>query len=295
MSYRKLAAVVFVLALFGAVVAQADTALRPYILGSNAEGSLADKVTATKTALKENGFSIVGQYAPFAGVKVLAITNTELKNTAAKTAFGGYGAVIRVGLTESAGKVQVAYNNPKYLTNVYRLSGNLSGTAGKLAIALGNEKEFGSEKGLTAEKLRKYKYMPMMPKFDDQDLLAEHGSYDDAVAAVKAGLTAGNGGTAKVYEVEIPGKDETLFGVAVKAGKGADKTVMGNCDKGELKHSAHLPYELLVSGNKVYALKGKFRIAQSFPDLTMGTFMKISSAPDAIKTALEKAAGPGTK
>ena len=33
-------------------------------------------------------------------------------------------------------------------------------------------------------------------------------------------------------------------------------------------------------------LHGKFRIAQSFPDLTMGTFMKISGAPDGIEKVL---------
>jgi len=53
-----------------------------------------------------------------------------------------------------------------------------------------------------------------------------------------------------------------------------------------------LPYELLVSGPDVIALRGRFRIAQSFPDLTMGTFMKIRSAPGAIKSTLTQVAQP---
>ena len=105
------------------------------------------------------------------------------------------------------------------------------------------------------------------------------------------GLAAGAGATAKVYRIDVPGKEETLFGVVIDAGDGADKTILEICDTGELKHTAYLPYEILVSGNTVYALNGKFRIALSFPDLTMGTFTKILSAPGAIAESLKAAAG----
>jgi hypothetical protein len=90
-------------------------------------------------------------------------------------------------------------------------------------------------------------------------------------------------------ELYITGKEETVFGVAITDGEGADKTVMSSIDNGELRHGAHLPYEILVSGNKAYMLHGKFRIAQSFPDLSMGSFMGISAAPDAIEMTLKEA------
>jgi large conductance mechanosensitive channel len=48
----------------------------------------------------------------------------------------------------------------------------------------------------------------------------------------------------------------------------------------------HQPYAVLVSGGRVKMLHGRFRIAQSFPDLTMGTFMKISGAPGGIAKVL---------
>jgi hypothetical protein len=104
-------------------------------------------------------------------------------------------------------------------------------------------------------------------------------------------LAAGTAGASKVYRIDIPGKEETLFGVAISTGDGADKSVMASTDTGDLKHTAHLPYELLVTGNQVIALAGKFRIAVSFPDLGMGTFMKISSAPGAIRDVLGAVAG----
>lgn len=62
----------------------------------------------------------------------------------------------------------------------------------------------------------------------------------------------------------------------------------------ELKSTPHLPYEMLVADNKVYALYARFRIAINFPDLSMmgdNSFMRIKPAPEAIRKALLKTAG----
>jgi hypothetical protein len=41
-------------------------------------------------------------------------------------------------------------------------------------------------------------------------------------------------------------------------------------------------------GNEVHMLHGRYRIALSFPDLTMGTFGKIMSTPGNIEELLEQ-------
>ena len=123
-------------------------------------------------------------------------------------------------------------------------------------------------------------------------------SVDEAVKAVEAGLAAGKAGVTKVYRVDVAGKSEALFGVAMK-GEGDNKTMddrhlMSEIDFKDLKSTAHLPYDILVSGNKVYALYARFRIAISFPDLSMmgaNSFMNIMSAPEAIRKALTLTAG----
>jgi len=104
-------------------------------------------------------------------------------------------------------------------------------------------------------------------------------------------LAARKGGCSKVYRVDLPDKKETVFGIAITEGEGADKTIMPIIDISEPKHTAHLPYEMVVSNGKAYMPHGKFRIALDFPDLTMGTFMKISGAPSAIEEKLKLAAG----
>ena len=85
----------------------------------------------------------------------------------------------------------------------------------------------------------------------------------------------------------------TVFGVALNHADGADKSITKQIDNKGHSHSAHFPYEILVSGDEVLALNGKFRIAINWPSLSMmgqGSFMSISGAPDNIKEALEAVA-----
>ncbi len=266
----------------------AETRLQPFVLASRGQGTVEKVLVEVKEKLSGAGLVIVGAYQPYEGAQVVVVTTEESRRTAGQSEFGGYGAAQRVSLTQVGEEVQTVYTNPAYMASVYRMDGDLAEIAGKLKAALGSEEYFGSKKGLTAKKLRKYHYMAMMPYFDDHDRLASFPSHGEAVLAVEKGLEK-SPGVSTVYRIDIPGKDEVLFGVAIGSGKGADETVMGVTDTGTLRHTAHLPYEVLVSGGDVFALHGKFRIALSFPDLGMVTFMKISGAPGGIKKALKGA------
>jgi hypothetical protein len=127
-----------------------------------------------------------------------------------------------------------------------------------------------------------------MPYFDDQVKLGEFPNYKDAITAIETALKAEKNGIKLVYQVNIPGKDETVFGFNMTGDKEiTDKSVMAILNKftGTPEHAAFLPYEMLVSGGNVYMLHGKFRIALSFPNLSMGQFMKIRNAPSDIKDA----------
>lgn len=285
-----LSAVVGLLMLLGMAVA-ADELMKPYVLASSGPGTIEKKKDEVKAGLVQQGFQAVGEYAPYKGAHVIVVTSDVLKKNAAKSDFGAYGAVSRISLTEKGGDVEVAYMNPLYYAQAYQMKDSLADVAASLEKALGKKSVFGSKKGMNAAKLRSYHYMVMMPYFDDQVLLGSHSSQEEALKAVEANLAARKGGSSKVYRVDLPDKKESVFGVAITEGEGADKTIMPVIDISEPKHSAHLPYELVVSGGKVYMLHGKFRIALDFPDLTMGTFMKISGAPSAIEERLKLVAG----
>jgi hypothetical protein len=270
-----------------------DVILKPFVLASKTEGTVADKSAQVKTALTTAGFTVVGEYAPYAGADIIIVTNDELKKNAAASDFGGYGAVQRVSVTEAGKEVQVSYTNPIYMSNVYRMQGDLSAVATSLATALGNVEEFGA-KGMTAKQARKYHYMIGMEYFDEPSVLAEYGSYEEAVQAVDAKLANNKNGVSKVYRVDVPGKQESVFGVALKGEDDSkymdDQFIMKEIDFHDVKSTAHLPYEVLVSGTKVYALYARFRIAINFPDLSMmgkNSFMNIKAAPEAIRKALQ--------
>ncbi len=262
--------------------------MKPHVLASQQAGNVADIVGKTRSSLQSAGFEVVGEYSPYKGLTVIIVTNDELKKNAGASKFGGFGAMQRVAVSQAKEQVQVAYTNPVYMANVYQMKGDLQVVAQQLQQALGKVKDFGAN-GLTAEELRKYHYKIFMPYFDDLYELKSFASNEDAIKAVEAGLKAGWGGTSKVYRIDIPGKKESVFGVAMTRDCSGDEFIMNKIDFADIKSASHLPYELLVSGKNVIALHAKFRIAQSFPDLSMAgsnSFFSIMCAPGDIETSL---------
>jgi hypothetical protein len=283
---------------FSATVAFAqDAVLKPFVLASKGAGDVAQKVEVTRAALAKAGFTVAGSYSPYANTTIIGVTNDELRTTAAKSEHGGYGAAMRVAVVKVKDEVQVSYTNPTYWSNVYRMGGDLKDTAAKLQAALGKVEEFGA-KGLTAEQLRKYHYAFGMEYFNEDNTFVSYPSHEEALKAVEAGLAAGKQGVTKVYRVDVAGKKEVLFGVAMK-GSGDSKMMddaylMSEIDFKDVKSAAHLPYDILVSDNKVFAQYARFRIAVSFPDLSMmgaNSFMNIMKSPEAIREALSLTVG----
>ena len=279
-----------------AAIAQ-DAVLKPFVLASKGAGDVAQKVEATKAALSKAGFTVAGSYSPYANTTIIGVTNDELRSTAAKSERGGYGAAMRVAVVKAKDQVQVSYTNPPYWANAYRMNGELKETAAKLQAALGKIEEFGAN-GLTAAQLRKYHYAFGMEYFNEDNTFVSYASHDEAVKAVEAGLAAGKQGVTKVYRVDVAGKKEVLFGVAMKgAGDGKimdDAYIMNEIDFKDVRSAAHLPYDILVSDNKVYGQYARFRIAVSFPDLSMmgaNSFMNIMKSPEAIREALALTVG----
>lgn len=265
----------------------------PFVLSSVEANTVAEATDKAKSALQGKGFEVVGEYSPASNTQVLVVTNSALKSIAAESENGGFGAMERVAITQKNGQVQVSYTNPVYMWNAYRMKGDISSVQTAMQAALGAKKEFGADEALSADDLREYHYKMMMPYFDDEDELADYGSYDEAVKQVEAGLSSGKAGASKVYRIDIPGKKMTVFGVGLKNKEAADTFIMDKIDKNAESHAAHFPYEILVVDDEVIALNGKFRIAMNWPSLSMmgdGSFMSISNAPDDIVAALESVA-----
>lgn len=303
--YRKrfaVAAAALLLAVSSFAPANAEEAVhRPFVHAYNATGDMETAAAAVRASLASAGLTIAGEYSPYEGALVVAVTSEALQAAASATDYGAYGAVQRVSLTAMGegekAHIQVTYTNPVYMAHAYRMGGDLAAVRKALATELGAEADYGSEDGLTKDELGEYRYMgfPMFTeRFDEHFELVSYDSHEEAVAKVEEGLAAGKAGTSKVYRIDIPGKEQTLFGVGLTRECSGDKYIMERIDFKDMRQTGHLPYELLVTGGDITAQAGRFRIAINFPDLGMvGShgFTSIMCAPDSIRQALAEAAG----
>jgi hypothetical protein len=153
------------------------------------------------------------------------------------------------------------------------MKGYLSSTRKKLAKTLGYVKDFGGE-GVDSNKLANYNYGFGLEKFNGFMDLAEHKSYKAALEFVEKGFNRNFKNMEKVYRIDIPGKNQTIFGISLKNDVKDqeflnDGFVMDIIDNKEFRRSAHLPYELMVVGKRVIMMHPHFRIAVNFPDLRM--------------------------
>lgn len=276
-------------------------ALNPYILGASSASSVTDLKATVSEALSTNGLKVVGSYMPASDKNrvVIIITHPELTK-AVQTVGGltGFAVTLRVGITREGAVTNVSYTNPAYWGNAYfrgdfsKVKSNYDAVAKALEGVMKSldgykGSSFGSKKGVDADDLHKYHYMMGMPYFDDTEELKEFDSYKDAVAKIDANLKKGVANAKLVYKVSVPGKNLTVYGIGL-SGEDGESKFLPKIDIASPKHTAFLPYEILVMGNEVHMLHGRFRIAVSFPDLSMGTFTKIMSTPGDIEDMMEK-------
>jgi len=275
--------------------------LKPYILGATNSGSIDDVKALTKSGLEEAGFSIAGEYMPVEDASrwVMVVSHPALDN-AVKSVGGltGFASTLRVGITKEDNIINISYTNPPYWGNAYfrddfdKVAGDYTKVEAAFTKAMANVSEakgmpFGSEEGEEVDDLRDYHYMFMMPYFDETKEFGEFDTHQAAIDKIVESLKWGKPGVKLVYRHDVPGTKLTLYGFALSGEKG-ETVFMPKIDLATPKHTAFLPYELLVKDNEVHMLHGKFRIALSFPDLTMGTFTKIMSTPGDIEDLLKQ-------
>ena len=295
-SLSLLIAVVF----FTTTATAKDTIYKPFVVASSGLGTLDEKTTSTRRALESAGFEVYGQYSPVEGTNIIVVTNDELKKIAAMSDKGGYGAGQRVSVSEAGETIEVAFVNPVYIQYGYRLEGDMQPVYDALVASLGNVRSCGAgNRNMTAKRLGKYHYMFSMPYFNDSYELGSFASHEDAVAAVEKGLAVSDDALTQVYRIDIPGKQQTVFGVGMKMTNDDEKDIdsvyqMSIVDFEGCKKRAYFPYEILVDGNNVEALHMRFRMALHFPNLSMmgrHGFTKLMPAPGKTKKAFKEMLG----
>ena len=284
-----------IIILFGLLFAsQLSLALAPYLQGTKLpDAELSAQSALVEKNLEAEGFKVIGRHTPKGLPGRATLVATDKAMIESLRAIGGSAVVasgIRVAVQADG---TVSYMNPDYWYRAYLRGQFKTAQAAvksvqlRLQKALGEGRAFGGD--VPEGDLPTYRYMLGMERFDAANSeLASHGSFEEAIKAVQAGLASGAGNSSRVYEVIMPEQKIAVFGVAMNdpsTGEGWWVNKIG------ADHMAGLPYEIFVVNNKVYALYARYRIALAWPSLGMGQFMGIMNAPEAIRTTLIRVAG----
>lgn len=269
-------------------------ALSPYYYGDKVQaGEVSAVLAQVEAKLVKAGFQVVGKHMPpgLPGHGVIVVTDEGLLSVVRK--MGGaniVGAPIRIGVKADG---TVSYMNLDYWERAFfrkqysYAQRAVRAAQAKLVKALGAGKPFGGS--VDKIDLADYQYMFGMEGFDsDKNVVMEHLSFDDAVRTIQDNLTRGVGRTSKVYEIIMPDKKLAVFGVALNDPKEGEGWWVKSAG---VDNIAALPYEIYVVNNKAGHLFARFRIALGWPNVGMGTFMRIVEAPGVIRDTLTEVAG----
>jgi len=292
---KKLIAFIAIFILFtGSNIVKAQD-LSPYIKVGGSNDNMEQIADQVKIALQEKGFEIIGKYNTLNNKNflVIAFSRKDLQSTVLKVKDrGALAAVLKVGLKTNGTQTTISYLNPEYLFNAYLMNDYpkyetaLQKVTKDVTAALSPLGEINKGFGgaLSVEKLRKYHYKMMMPYFTDPVELKEFSSFEEGVKTIEKNLAAKKGNTKLVYKLKFASEKVAVFGVALmdkETGEGYFIPIIGD------DHIAAMPYEIILQGDTATMLHGRYRLALHWPELTMGTFMKIMSSPGDIEDTLE--------
>ncbi|MDH5541723.1 MAG: hypothetical protein OEY64_02040 [Nitrospinota bacterium] len=283
--------------LFSPHYAGAEQNLSPYLKVGVFSGNVDAAATGVKEALLAGNFKVLGEYKPedSDNMRVIAYTRDDLIATVLKVKDRGLlAAALKVGIISTGGKTEISMVNPEYLFRGYLMSSykpnnaQLSKVASDVKAALG---KVGSEftpfgGSVSTSDLEHYHYMFGMEYFDNPVLLGKFQTFQEGLAKIESSLSANKGGVKKVYSIVDESSQTAVFGVALTDPDRGEKFFLPIIGE---SHLAALPYEFVLQGNKATMLHGRFRIAIHWPALTMVTFTKIITTPDAINDMLENA------
>lgn len=269
--------------------------ISPYVKVGESAYSIENTATEVVKALENNGFEILGQYHVENNqtLKVIVYSRKDLQSITLKVKDrGALAAALKVGLKSDGPSTSISYLNPEYLFQAYlrddydKHSEGLKKVAEdvKASLSLLGEINTGFGGSMTAEDLREYHYKIMMPYFSDPVELREFSSFEEGVKIIEKNLAAKVGTTELVYSLKFKDEKVAVYGIALldsEDGEAHFLPIIGE------DHLAAMPYEIILQNNVATMLHGRYRLALHWPELSMGTFMKISSTPGKIKDAFK--------
>lgn len=273
--------------------------LPPCIEAGKLTGTMDSVKKQVVQALTAGGFEILGAYNPEGNpdLQVIAFTRRDLKQVAVTIPDrGALAAILKVGLVRKGDVVTVSFVNPPYLFNAYlraetpKHESVLNKVASDLdrVLTFAGQGHTGFGGGIEAKKLWNYRYMISMPHFSDPVILRTYDSFEEGLRTIESNLAGNTVHARTVYKLIIPEQKIAVFGIALldkQKGEGKFLPVIGE------ENIAAMPYEIILQNNTVTMLHGKYRLAMSWPELSLGRFMKISGTPGDIRDMMKSITG----
>ena len=233
-----------------------------------------EEVSAKLTAA---GFEVIGAYTVNKKNKLETVvyTNDTLKAMANKPG-RGFAALGRI-LVDSKNKT-ISVSNPVYFAKAFMQDETdypaVSALKDKLTATFTGLKP-SSDKWEYAD-LSDYHFMVGMPYYQDSAVIGE-GSTAELLKKAESYKK----GKFHLFTLKLA-ENKYLVGYALS------KRTSKFPEKIGLKNAGLLPYTVLIENDEARMLAPKFYLAVSYPQLTMGQFMKIATVPGAIEKDLEK-------
>jgi len=268
--------------------------LQPFFEVGQFDKAIPELSKQVESTLANAGYEILGSYHPENKdtLFVVCFTSNSLKQFSLQFPDRGpLAAVMKAGFIRTQGKTTLSIVNPEYMFLAYygqQMGGHeeamkaqskeVTGLFGKM----GKLMPFGG--AVEQKRLMNYHYKIMMPYFDDPDELATFDSFEEGLRVIQKNLNEQKGNTRKVYQLIFPKQKIAVFGVALLNPETGEADFLPTIGE---SHIAAMPYEIILQGEKATSLAGKYRIALYWPELGMGTFMKIIKTPGHIEDAME--------
>lgn len=291
----KKTALLFTLVIGLIITGLSQQTYSPYYKVAEFDTNMNDISTTVKDIITNGGFNIIGEYNPANNddLKVICFTNDELgKMSLQYKDRGALASVLKAGLVKKDGTITLSILNPEYMFVAYwgeQMERSQEDEVTKMSesvlsifATLGKLTPFGGRE--EKDDLKKYHYKVMMPYFDDPEELREFDSFESGLSIIRKNLNNGKGNTVKVYEQIFPGQKIAVFGVGLNNSESGEANFLPIIGEDNI---ANMPYEIILQDNEATMLAGKYRIALFWPELTMGTFMKIMSTPGDIEDTME--------
>ncbi len=276
------------LSIMTAAAAQSGHPWQPYILVGESGHNLARTSRDLVQRLFLQNYRLLGRYHPGGDTsrEVLVVTHPALlAATGIGPPEGLLAAVCRIALESKGGFTYIRMQNMPYWGQAWygdrypAVATALETFQRSLLAAMPplrgqfNRYYGGPARPLEPARLRAYRYSRRSPGLSDWRVLARFGLQADAVQAVEQALARAEG-IAKVFSLPAPGGAGQLFGFAL-SGDPDDGEILTLLDRGQLRHAASLPYELLVYDGQIMVLPLRYRLPLGSPGMDRRTFRQL--------------------